>query len=88
MFKAKARAGFRVTIVGNQLILKDYKKELCIPISAVKSALIQKSTYDLPFLEKTVKIYTDGGNWTIKRLPKKKAKELYQLLTSANGETY
>ncbi len=88
MFKAKARAGFRVAIVGNQLTLKYRRKELCVPLSAVKSTLIQKSTYDLPFLERTVKIYTDSGNWTIKRLPRKKAKELYQILTSANSETY
>lgn len=83
MFEAKARAGFKIRLAGQQLVLKDYKKEVIIPLSEIKSVSIQRSTYDLPFLEKTIKIYTTTKDWTIKRLPSKKAKELLNLITNS-----
>lgn len=80
MFEAKARAGFRVSLAGKHLILKNYKGEIIIPLDEVSYVQIQRSAYDLPFLEKTIKIYTASKNWTIRRLPSKKASELINLL--------
>lgn len=81
LFKARARGGWNKIVVENGVLtLKRSKQEENISLSAITSVSISKSAYDLPFLEKSVSVYSPSKNIIIKRLNKKKAEELKTII--------
>ena len=81
LFEARARGGWKKIVVEDgMLTLKRYRQEENIPLSAITSVSISKSAYDLPFLEKSLSVYSPGKNIIIKRLNKKNAEELKTII--------
>ena len=86
MFEAKARGGWdEITIVNGVLTLKRFKQEESILLDAITSVSIFKAVYDLPILEKSIQIIEQRRKTLIKRLPKKKAEELYKIILDYQG---
>src|SRR3972149_10906977 len=80
-FKAKARGGWSsITIENDILKLKRFRQEENIPLDTITNVSVSKSTYDLPLLEKTVTVWSQGKKTIIKRMPKQKAKQLKQII--------
>jgi len=80
-FKAKARAGWSSITIGNgALVLKRFGQQLSIPLSSITEVAVSKSTYDLPLVERTVTIFSQGKRTLIKRLSRQKAEELQQVI--------
>ena len=80
-FQARARAGWtNITVDNGILSLKRSRQEKNIPLNMITSVSVFKATYDLPFVEKSVQIFSQGSKHTIKRLAKAKANELKKII--------
>ena len=86
IFKSKSRTGSKITIYDDKIVVADksFGREKIRSMSRdqIDSISTLRSTYDLPFLEKTVIIQTESGKkFKIKRLPFKDAVKIQSILS-------
>lgn len=78
----KARSGYQVSISPQSVRLVKGMSVVSFNRDSISEVSIKSSMYDLPFLERTIVIRLNNKKkYTIKRLRKGVAKDIYRILT-------